>query len=52
MEGIKWVAKHLLQSKSFSSFASGIAHMFACSAQHYAWLAYQHQLLTVAIDLL
>lgn len=21
MEGIKWVAKHLLQSKSFSSFA-------------------------------
>ena len=26
--------------------------MFACSAQHYAWLAYQNQLPTVTIDLL
>ena len=26
--------------------------MFACSAQHYAWLAYQHRLPTVTIDLL
>ncbi len=26
--------------------------MFSCSAQHYAWLAYQHQLPTVTIDLL
>ncbi|QVW35328.1 hypothetical protein KIP69_00310 [Geobacter sulfurreducens] len=41
-----------LGRKHIKSFASGIAHMFACSAQHYAWLAYQHQLLTVAIDLL
>jgi len=26
--------------------------MFSCSAQHYAWLAYQHRLPTVTIDLL
>ena len=38
--------------KHIKSFASGIAHMFACSAQHYAWLAYQHRLPTVTIDLL
>lgn len=41
-----------LGRKHIKSFASGIAHMFACSAQHYAWLAYQHRLLTVTIDLL
>jgi hypothetical protein len=41
-----------LGRKYIKSFASGIAHMFACSAQHYAWLAYQHQLPTVTIDLL
>lgn len=38
--------------KHIKSFASGIAHMFTCSAQHYVWLAYQHQLPTVTIDLL
>ena len=38
--------------KHIKSFASGIAHMFACSAQHYAWLAYRHRLPTVTIDLL
>ncbi|MDE8731363.1 hypothetical protein PZH39_16935 [Desulfovibrio desulfuricans] len=27
-----------LGRKHIKSFASGIAHMFACSAQHYAWL--------------
>ena len=26
--------------------------MFSCSAQHYAWQAYQHRLPTVTIDLL
>jgi len=41
-----------LGRKHIKSFASGIAHIFACSAQHYAWLAYQHRLLTVTIDLL
>ncbi len=41
-----------LSRKHIKSFASGIAHMFACSAQHYAWLAYQHRLPTVTIDLL
>lgn len=41
-----------LGRKHIRSFASGIAHMFACSAQHYAWLAYRHWLPTVAIDLL
>ena len=38
--------------KYIKSFASGIAHMFACSAQHYAWLAYQHQMPSLTIDLL
>lgn len=41
-----------LGRKHIKSFASGIAHMFACSAQHYAWLAYQHRLPTVTIELL
>lgn len=41
-----------LGRKHFKSFVSGIAHMFACSAQHYAWLAYQHRLPTATIDLL
>jgi hypothetical protein len=41
-----------LGRKHIKSFASGIAHMFACSAQHYAWLAYQHHMPTVTIDLL
>lgn len=41
-----------LGRKHIKSFASGTAHMFACSAQHYAWLAYQHRLPTVTIDLL
>ena len=41
-----------LGRKHIKSFASGIAHMFSCSAQHYAWLAYQNQLPTVTIDLL
>lgn len=44
--------KKKLGRKHIKSFASGIAHMFACSAQHYAWLAYQHRLPTVTIDLL
>jgi len=41
-----------LGRKPIKSFGSGIAHMFSCSAQHYAWLAYQHQLPRVTIDLL
>lgn len=41
-----------LGRKYIKSFASGIAHMFACSAHHYAWLAHQHRLPTVTIDLL
>ena len=41
-----------LGRKHIKSFASGIAHMFACSAQHYAWLAYQHQMPSLTIDLL
>ncbi|AVD70381.1 hypothetical protein [Desulfobulbus oralis] len=40
-----------LGRKHIKGFASGIAHMFSCSAQHYAWLAYQHQIPTVTIDL-
>ncbi|EKD40993.1 MAG: hypothetical protein ACD_74C00087G0006 [uncultured bacterium] len=41
-----------LGRKYIKSFARGIAHMFACSAQRYAWLAYQHQIPTVTINLL
>ena len=41
-----------LGRKHIKSFASGIAHMFACSAQYFAWLAFQHRLPTVSIDLL
>jgi len=41
-----------LGRKHIKSFASGIALMFSCSAQHYAWLVYQHRLPTVTIDLL
>ncbi len=41
-----------LGRKHIKSFASCIAHMFSCSAQHYAWQAYQHRLPTVTIDLL
>jgi len=41
-----------LGRKYIKSFASGIAHMFACSAHHYAWLAHQHQMPSVTIDLL
>lgn len=41
-----------LGHKHIKSFASGIAHMFACSAQYFAWLAFQHRLPTVSIDLL
>lgn len=41
-----------LGRKPLKNFASGIAHMFACSAQHYAWLAYQNRMPTVTIDLL
>jgi hypothetical protein len=41
-----------LGRKHIKSCASSIAHMFACSAQHYTWLAYQHQTSTVKIELL
>ena len=41
-----------LGRKHIKSFASGIVHMFACSAQHYAWLAHEHGLPKVTIDLL
>ena len=35
-----------------SSFAYGIAFKFACSAEHYAWLAHLHRISEVNIDLL
>jgi len=41
-----------LGRKYIKSFAGGIAHMFACSAVHYAWLAYQYQKSEMTIDLL
>ena len=41
-----------LGRKYIKSFAGGIAQMFACSAQHYAWLAYQNRMPTVTINLL
>lgn len=41
-----------LGRKYIKGFANGIAHKFACSAEHYAWLAYHHQIPKVTIDLL
>lgn len=41
-----------LGRKHIKSFASGIAHMFASSAQHYAWLAHKLGIPMVTIDLL
>jgi hypothetical protein len=46
------VGQNKLGRKHIKSFASGIANMFACSAHHYAYLAYKHKMPTVAIDLL
>ncbi|ABB38647.2 hypothetical protein Dde_1850 [Oleidesulfovibrio alaskensis G20] len=40
-----------LGRKYIKSFASGIAHMFAYSAEHYAWLAYRYQAPSVTIDI-
>jgi len=40
-----------LGRKHLKCFASGIAHMFACSAEHYALMAHQHQIQEVKIDL-
>jgi len=41
-----------LGRKHIKSFASGLAHMFASSAQHYAWLAHKLGIPTVTIDLI
>ena len=41
-----------LGRKHIKSFAAGIAHMFSCSAMHFAWLAYKNRKETVRIDLL
>jgi hypothetical protein len=38
--------------RDLKTFACGIAHKFACSAQHYAWLAHHHDIQQVTIDLL
>jgi hypothetical protein len=38
--------------RDLKTFACGIAHKFACSAQHYAWLAHHHGIKQVTIDLL
>lgn len=38
--------------RDLKTFACGIAHKFACSAQHYAWLAHHHGIRQVTIDLL
>lgn len=41
-----------LGRKHIKSFASGIAQMFATSAQHYAWLAHRHGTAEVTVNLL
>ena len=41
-----------LRRKNIQGFARGIAQKFACSAEHYAWLAWQTQCPQVRIDLL
>lgn len=38
--------------RDLKTFACGIAHKFACSAQHYAWLAHHHCIQQVTIDLI
>ncbi len=38
--------------RNLKTFACGIAHKFACSAQHYAWLAHHYGIPQVTIDLL
>ena len=38
--------------RNLKTFACGIAHKFACSAQHYAWLAHHYGIRQVSIDLL
>jgi hypothetical protein len=38
--------------REIKSWASGIANIFACSANHYAWLACHHRLERITIDLI
>jgi len=38
--------------REMKSWASGTANMFACSANHYAWLACHHRLPQITIDLI
>jgi hypothetical protein len=53
MENPENAARHnQLSRKHIKGFACGITHKFACSAQHYAWLAHQHHKQSVTIDLL
>jgi hypothetical protein len=53
MENPENAARHnQLSRKHIKGFAGGIAHQFACSAQHYAWLAHQYHKQSVTIDLL
>jgi len=37
--------------RDLKGFAGGIAHMFSCSAQHYAWLAHQFGISVGTVDL-
>lgn len=37
--------------RDLKTYASGIAHKFSCSAQHYAWLAHHYGISRVNIDL-
>lgn len=37
--------------RDLKNYACGIVSMFACSAQHYSWLAYHHGIAHVEIDL-
>lgn len=41
-----------LGRRHLKCFASGTAHMFSCSAVHYAWLAHHYGIRRVTIDLL
>ena len=50
--GLNIPTTHLLSRRYLKSFASGTAHMFACSANHYAWLAHHYSIARVTIDLL
>lgn len=44
----RWISNR----RNLKNYARGLAHKFACSAEHFAWLAYTHKSPRVTIDLI